>query len=286
MDHRGRVAHVWAVEQTRLERREIEWFRLAAEIEAAGIRALDTNRDGVVRVRDEVSAIEAVLAAAEVGKLKQRTRDRLEARTCRAASGLEAVRLRATVDGAKTYVVVEEQADAIKWAAEQVLSGWSLSNVARELNARGVKSARGKEIQAITVKQILHARTIAGYRVHRSETLVLRGARRVRGVPGTGDRRRQDSDARAQSSVLLVSPLRSGRDASRCRSRRQGVRQELDPHPPRGTADLDGTARPHCAWSLAYRPRLPRHTRAANKGHHCPGVEVRAAPRVFASGVR
>src|SRR4051794_13121341 len=31
----GRVAHLWAVEQTRVERKEIGWFELAAELDAA-----------------------------------------------------------------------------------------------------------------------------------------------------------------------------------------------------------------------------------------------------------
>ena len=47
---RGEVAHVWCVEQSRLERREVGWFMLAAELVAAGITELHTNRDGIVRV--------------------------------------------------------------------------------------------------------------------------------------------------------------------------------------------------------------------------------------------
>jgi hypothetical protein len=35
------------------------------------------NRDGIVRVRDEVAGIKAVLAAGEVRKLKKRIADRL-----------------------------------------------------------------------------------------------------------------------------------------------------------------------------------------------------------------
>ena len=46
----GDVAHIWAVEQSRLERREVGWFQLAAEIDAAGIREVHTDRDGIVRV--------------------------------------------------------------------------------------------------------------------------------------------------------------------------------------------------------------------------------------------
>jgi DNA invertase Pin-like site-specific DNA recombinase len=76
---RAEVAHLWAVEQSRLERREVEWFQLAALLDAAGITELHTNRDGIVRVRDEVAGIKAVLNAGEVRKLKARVNDRLNA---------------------------------------------------------------------------------------------------------------------------------------------------------------------------------------------------------------
>jgi len=67
----GDVAHLWAVEQSRLERREAAWFALAAEMEAAGLDELHTDRDGLVRVGDELGGIKAVLAAAESRKLKR-----------------------------------------------------------------------------------------------------------------------------------------------------------------------------------------------------------------------
>src|SRR5271170_5153085 len=62
----GEVRHLWTVEQSRLERREVPWFTLAAELEAAGITELHTNRDGIVRVVDVVAGIKAVLNAHEV----------------------------------------------------------------------------------------------------------------------------------------------------------------------------------------------------------------------------
>lgn len=92
---RGDVAHVWAVEQYRIERREIEWFRLAAEMDAAGITELHTNRDGIVRVHDEVAGIRAVLGAAEVRRIKCRVNDTLAARCRRAPAGCAPVRLQA-----------------------------------------------------------------------------------------------------------------------------------------------------------------------------------------------
>lgn len=170
----GKVAHVWAVEQSRLERREIEWFRLAAEMEAAGVDELDTNRDGVVRVRDAVAGIKAVLNADEVRKLKKRLRDRL---TENAADGQPpgskpfGYAHAKNADGVKTYVVLPEQAAAIRQAADWVLSGWSLANIARELRKRGLRGAHGGEITAASVRSFLTSRTIAGQRVHQGRVV-------------------------------------------------------------------------------------------------------------------
>jgi site-specific DNA recombinase len=170
----GKIAHVWAVEQSRLERREVEWFRLAAELDAAGIAELHTNRDGLVRVRDEIAGIKAVLNAGEVRKLKKRVNDRLAEN---AANGRPAGSLPfgyshgVNADGDKTYVMVPAQAEAIRWAADKVLAGWSLSNVAAELRARGLRGAHGGEIQAAAVRSMISNPTIAGHRVHQGRTV-------------------------------------------------------------------------------------------------------------------
>lgn len=165
----GRVAHVWAVEQTRLERREIEWFRLAAELDAAGITDLHTDRDGIVRVRDEVAGIKSVLAAGEVRKMKRRVNDRLAEN---AAKG-EPPGVRpfgyvhaTTTEGVKTYEIVPEQADAIRYAADKVLDGWSLSNIAAELRGRGLTGAHGGKLTAGSVRSWLTSPSVAGHRVH------------------------------------------------------------------------------------------------------------------------
>jgi site-specific DNA recombinase len=137
----GRVAHVWAVEQSRLERREAEWFGLAAELDAAGISEVHTQRDGIVRVRDEVAGIKAVLNAAEVRKLKRRVNERLDENAARGRpSGSRPFGYRhgVTDTGDKTLSVVEEEAAIIVESADRFLAGWSLANIARELRARGV----------------------------------------------------------------------------------------------------------------------------------------------------
>jgi site-specific DNA recombinase len=42
----GEVSHLWTVEQSRLERREVEWFTLAAELDAASITEVHTTATG------------------------------------------------------------------------------------------------------------------------------------------------------------------------------------------------------------------------------------------------
>jgi DNA invertase Pin-like site-specific DNA recombinase len=174
---RGDVAHLWAVEQSRLERREVEWFQLAALLDAAGITELHTNRDGIVRVRDEVAGIKAVLNAGEVRKLKARINDRLAAIAADGRPpGSQPFGYAHAKDenGGKTYEIVPEQAEAIRWAAEKVLTGWSLENIATELRARGLRGAHGGVIRAGQVRSMVRNPTVAGHRVHRGR-IVGRG---------------------------------------------------------------------------------------------------------------
>lgn len=164
-----RIAQVWTVEQTRVERREVEWFRLAAEMVAAGIDSLHTNRDGIVRVEDEVAGIKAVLAAAEVRKLKRRVNDRLAEIAANGeppGSRPFGYRHAVTDDGVRTYVIVDEQALVIRDAAEKVLAGWSLANIAAEARGRGMAGAHGGTITAQAVRSWVTNPTIAGRRIH------------------------------------------------------------------------------------------------------------------------
>lgn len=172
----GLVAHLWTVEQTRLERTETGWFALAAELDAAGITEVHTDRDGIVRVRDEVAGIKAVLAAGEVRKLTARVNATLAEKAAQGQPpGAHVFGYRhATVDGVKTYVIVPEQADVVREAADRVLHGWSLTNIATDLDARGVRGTHGGRINATTVKTWLTSPSIAGHRVYRGR-IVGRG---------------------------------------------------------------------------------------------------------------
>jgi DNA invertase Pin-like site-specific DNA recombinase len=74
-----RVAHAWAVEQSRVSREtdgRYPWFAVAAQMDAAGVGELHTDRDGIVRVGDAVAGIKAVLAAEEVRRMRRRVKDK------------------------------------------------------------------------------------------------------------------------------------------------------------------------------------------------------------------
>lgn len=147
---RGEVAHVWAAEQSRLERDEGPWFALAAELAAAGISELHTRREGVVRVGEEIAGIRAVLNAAEVRKLKARVRDRLERNAEQGIPSTRPFGYRAGVDatGAKTLHMVEAEAAIIREAADRFLSGWSLAHIAADLRDRGVEGTYRVKVTA------------------------------------------------------------------------------------------------------------------------------------------
>lgn len=168
----GRLVQVWCVEQSRLERREVEWFQLAAEMDAAGITELHTNRDGIVRVRDEVAGIKAVLNAGETRKLKKRVNDKLAelAAEGRPSGGRTfGYKRYRDEEGKAALRIIPEQAAILRGAADKILSGWSLSSVAADLTEQGVRGANGAVINYGTLRRMLTNPTVAGYRVYQKE---------------------------------------------------------------------------------------------------------------------
>jgi DNA invertase Pin-like site-specific DNA recombinase len=137
----GRVAHLWTIEQSRLERLEGRWFALAAELEAAGITEVHTHRDGIIRHGDLIAGIKAVFNAHELRVIKARVRDR---RADAAARGVPpggrpyGYRTARKDNGDLTYVIVPEEAAVIREAADKVLAGWSANSIAADLTARGL----------------------------------------------------------------------------------------------------------------------------------------------------
>jgi DNA invertase Pin-like site-specific DNA recombinase len=189
----GEVAHVWAVEQSRLERREVGWFELAAELDAAGVAELHAGRDGIISVRSDVAGIKAVISAGEVRKLKRRVNDKLaEVAAAGRPSGARVFGYRHGLDaeGGKTLHIVEAEAEVIREAAERVLGGWSLTSIADDLTRRGlhgphrrkvrdesgeIVDTRPSTITSTSVRSWLTNPTVAGQRVHTRTGLVRRG---------------------------------------------------------------------------------------------------------------
>lgn len=168
----GNVAHLWAVEQSRLERTEVGWFAFAAQLDEAGVAELHTNRDGVVRVRDEVAGIRAVIAAGEVRKLRRRVRDKhaeLAAQGRPAGGHPYGYRHAAAADGTRTLEIIPEQAEVIRESAEKVLAGWSLTRVANELVDRGLTGGQGGKITSQTIRGMLTNPVVAGFRSHHGQ---------------------------------------------------------------------------------------------------------------------
>jgi len=130
-----------------------------------------------VRVQDEVAGIKAVLGAGEVRRMKRRINDTL---TEKAASGeppggASLGYKRTTMeDGTKTYAIVPAEAAAIRQAVDWILSVWSLSNIAAELQRMGIRGALGGKISVNIVKSMVTRPTVAGYRVYSGE-IVGRG---------------------------------------------------------------------------------------------------------------
>lgn len=169
----GEVAQLWTVEQSRITRVEIHWFELAADLIDIGVNEIHTDRDGIVRL-DEVAGIKAVLAAAERRRLQRRVTDTLSSLAAEGRpTGGPVFGYKRTVDaeGRKALEVIPELADAIRHAAELVLLGWSLSAVAREMEARGIPTRLGGRWSHSNVKGMLTAPVVAGKRVHRGEVV-------------------------------------------------------------------------------------------------------------------
>jgi site-specific DNA recombinase len=150
------------------------WFQMGPQMLAAGVEKIHTKHDGIVEVGSLLDDLMTVLNFHEIKKMKAKLMDRLNANAAQGESpgskpfgyvhGF-------TDKGAKTYIQVPDQADAIQWAAEKVLAGWSLSSVAAEWRKRGLVGAHGGKLSAGSVRSALTKPTVAGWRVHSGEVV-------------------------------------------------------------------------------------------------------------------
>lgn len=132
----GEVLHLWTVEQTRIEANNRRWPGLAADLDAAGLREIHTDRDGVVPL-NEVADIKQAISHHERKRLRERLRDTMEdlAVEGRPRSGaVYGYSHGADQEGRRTLDVVPVEAAVLRWMADVVLAGWPLAQVARRLN--------------------------------------------------------------------------------------------------------------------------------------------------------
>ncbi|MGO9667490.1 MAG: recombinase family protein, partial [Streptosporangiaceae bacterium] len=202
----GQVLNLWAKEQSRLARLttgDTSWFAFAALCSAHGLTKIHTKREGLVDVGGVLADLKAVLSHHEVKQMTERINDRLD-KIAEAGKppGATPFGYRHGRDGRgdKTYVIVPEQADAIRWCAGKVLAGWALGNIAAALrdgtwtdppiplagphrvkvkdgvgqivrDALGDPVTRPSVLSASSVRNMVTLPTVAGKRVHRGQII-------------------------------------------------------------------------------------------------------------------
>ncbi|MGH9247276.1 MAG: recombinase family protein [Acidimicrobiales bacterium] len=172
----GRVVHVVSADQDRLTRQPSEWEDLVVVLGSAGITETHGYRDGITPVKGSklVGRVKAAVSAEYVEGIKVKVNEKLDELAAQgrpAGSVVFGYRHATDAEGRKTLEVDESQAPAIRFAAESVLAGWSLSNIANHLRESGYVGAHGGKIAATTVRQMLTNPTVAGLRVHRGEII-------------------------------------------------------------------------------------------------------------------
>jgi site-specific DNA recombinase len=155
----------------RLHRRPVELEEYIAVCEPLGVPTM-TVKAGPVDLATPAGRMVARQLGA-VGRyevehmIERQQRARLQAATAgrwgggRRPFGYEA-------DG---VTVVKAEADALRWAAAQVLAGASLSGIAAELNRRGVRTATGKQWRSTELRRALLRPRNAGLMVHRGQVV-------------------------------------------------------------------------------------------------------------------
>lgn len=74
-------------------------------------------------------------------------------------------------EGRKAAQLDQERAELIRWAAEQILNGWTLTEVARDFRRRGARGAYGGIMGPGNIRAMLTAPAVAGLRAYHGEII-------------------------------------------------------------------------------------------------------------------
>ena len=172
---RGEIGGLWSVEQSRLTRREIEWFGFVADLVSAGIEEVHTRRNGVVQAGAAMAGINAVLSADEARNIKKRTKDKHLALASEGRPGGSAgfgYRNAKDKDGRATLVIHKAEAKVVREIARRIIRGDSLSSIADDLRRRKVPTTRGGNWRYNTITSVVTKPMVAGLRQHNGGSLV------------------------------------------------------------------------------------------------------------------
>jgi site-specific DNA recombinase len=172
---RGEITEVVCAEQSRLTRQPAEWEGLVVILAKAGIERVHCYRGGVVDVAGSrlVGRILSAVDAEEVERLRQRVNDKLSSLAAQGRPlGKPPFGYRATVDGdgRAALEVVPTEAEVVSETAHRVLTGWSLSAIARDLDARGIPTRQRGAWSHSNVRGMLTTPIVAGLSVRGGET--------------------------------------------------------------------------------------------------------------------
>lgn len=169
---RREVTQLVVAELSRLTRQPMEFELLCRALQGAGIRDIHTYRTGVVPAeRGSLLSgrLQTIINAHDAEILRIRTIDKHAelAVQGRPSGGRPfGYRIGRNELNQATLEVEPVQAEAARWAAEEVLRGRALTAIARDLQDRGVPTARKGRWTSTTVRSMLTAPSIAGLRTH------------------------------------------------------------------------------------------------------------------------
>jgi site-specific DNA recombinase len=164
----GRFDVVLAWHPDRLTRRPTELEALIEVLDATGVPVV-TVAAGEYDLSTSAGRLAARIVGAVARAESETKSDRLKSKAAQAAT-------MGTAPGGPTpygyrrvngaYVADEAESEAVRSMAEAVLAGRSLLSIARDLDARGVPTRRGKPWHHGSVRALLINPAIAGLRVH------------------------------------------------------------------------------------------------------------------------